>query len=298
MRNFLKVFEPNLRGRDFIIGDLHGAYETFLNLLEGVKFDPTADRMFSVGDLVDRGPQSQKCLELIDEPWFNSVLSNHEQMMYEAFHGGRMGDYWLRNGGFWGYSALNASDHMNKFRQDKVVPNDEEYALIQLVEKVGNLPYLITINHKNGNKYHVIHAELPQTSTGISDEDLANENVVAELSKIQSGDGEYFLWGRYIFANFFNLNTEQMKERGERTVKNAKQFATDEKPHLSHIFSGHTIMKKPLTIFGQTNLDTGAYAKDSEWSALTCVCLDDGKFYQAREEGFLGEVEPVVINSN
>ena len=81
MKNPLKTFEANTSGRDFVVGDLHGSYSAFQNLLKGLDFDKTVDRMFSVGDLVDRGPDSVSCLSLIQEPWFNAVLANHEVAM-------------------------------------------------------------------------------------------------------------------------------------------------------------------------------------------------------------------------
>jgi Calcineurin-like phosphoesterase len=113
MKNPIKTFEPNTVGRDFVIGDLHGSYTAFENLLEKLYFDETKDRMFSVGDLCDRGPNSLACLGLLHEPWFHAVLSNHEQMMLEKFRGGYMGEYWFQNGGHWGMEAWNDSKNLS-----------------------------------------------------------------------------------------------------------------------------------------------------------------------------------------
>jgi hypothetical protein len=44
----------NGRGRDFIVGDLHGCRAMLDALLVHVGFDPDRDRLFSVGDLMDR----------------------------------------------------------------------------------------------------------------------------------------------------------------------------------------------------------------------------------------------------
>ena len=48
----------NNKGRDFIIGDIHGFYNDTINLLDNVNFDPVVDRVFQCGDLTDRGPDS------------------------------------------------------------------------------------------------------------------------------------------------------------------------------------------------------------------------------------------------
>ena len=65
-----KHFNKNTEGRDFVIGDLHGCFDLFLDLLEEIEFCTFTDRMFSVGDLIDRGDKSIECLRLIKKPWF------------------------------------------------------------------------------------------------------------------------------------------------------------------------------------------------------------------------------------
>ena len=50
-----KHYKLNTEGRDFVIGDLHGCYDEFLAVLADISFDTKIDRMFSVGDLIDRG---------------------------------------------------------------------------------------------------------------------------------------------------------------------------------------------------------------------------------------------------
>lgn len=74
----------NEGGRDFIMGDLHGCYELFSGALKYIGFKPEQDRLISVGDIIDRGPDSEKCLELLELPWFYMVRGNHEQMMIDS----------------------------------------------------------------------------------------------------------------------------------------------------------------------------------------------------------------------
>ena len=67
MKNIVHTYEANLEGRDFVVGDIHGEYDQFMKELEKVNFDKNIDRVFSVGDLVDRGKDSYWCLLLQDE---------------------------------------------------------------------------------------------------------------------------------------------------------------------------------------------------------------------------------------
>ena len=81
--SFLKKVPANIDGRDFVVGDLHGCYDELFALLKHVKFDYKNDRVFSTGDLIDRGPKSEECLQLLSKPWFFSVLGNHEDLLIE-----------------------------------------------------------------------------------------------------------------------------------------------------------------------------------------------------------------------
>lgn len=78
----IQRFPPNLIGRDFAVGDIHGAFDTLQRGLDVIRFDPQRDRLFSVGDLVDRGPQSHEVLTWLDRPWFHAVCGNHDFMAW------------------------------------------------------------------------------------------------------------------------------------------------------------------------------------------------------------------------
>lgn len=307
MKNPLKTLEANTLGRDFVIGDLHGSYSVFENLLKGINFDPTKDRIISVGDMVDRGPDSLKCLELIREPWFHPVLANHEKMMIDKFSGGWSGAYWYQNGGQWGAEAHNYFKAM-KDPESQMIPTDEAMQLIDLIPLVEELPFLITVNTKSGKKFHVLHAELPSGVGKITDMELTVPEEVNMLATIEIVDGEAFLWYRNIYYNFYTSDLSN-RDKIVRTVSyiGATKIFNDE---LSHVISGHTILQKPMTIVGQTNIDTGAYhsypSKNSysdstiparSWGRLTCIELDTWKFYQATSDTF-NEVEPFVVSQD
>ena len=76
----------NLIGRDFVIGDIHGEYDQLMTCLNKIEFDKSKDRLFCVGDLIDRGPKSEKVLTLLKEDWIFSVLGNHEDMMIKSLN--------------------------------------------------------------------------------------------------------------------------------------------------------------------------------------------------------------------
>lgn len=81
IRNKIARHEANTHGRDFIVGDLHGCVGHLDMLMRHVRFDTSTDRLFSVGDLADRGPDSPAALELFKQPWFHPVMGNHDAML-------------------------------------------------------------------------------------------------------------------------------------------------------------------------------------------------------------------------
>ena len=86
----------NRGGRDFVVGDLHGAFRVLDAALERVRFDPDRDRLFSVGDLIDRGPESLRCLEFLGKPWFHAIRGNHEDDLLDLYARGPVPEPALR----------------------------------------------------------------------------------------------------------------------------------------------------------------------------------------------------------
>ena len=135
-------FTSNTAGTDYIVGDLHGCHDMLMKALSALSFDPAYDRLFSVGDLVDRGPDSLSCLRLIREPWFFPVLGNHEQMMLETLDGGDA-TMWVMNGGRW-YDGLTTA---------------ERHEADALTADIAALPRRITLTDSAGNRIGLSHAQ-------------------------------------------------------------------------------------------------------------------------------------------
>lgn len=64
----------------FAIGDLQGCYKKFRQLLDLIRFDPAKDKLWLVGDIVNRGPDSLSVLRFV-RGLHNAaitVLGNHD----------------------------------------------------------------------------------------------------------------------------------------------------------------------------------------------------------------------------
>ena len=80
--NFHRSFSINKKGTDYFVGDIHGEYYLLMDELKKVNFDgDKGDRLFSLGDIINKGPDSEKCAFLLLKPWFFAVKGNHEAML-------------------------------------------------------------------------------------------------------------------------------------------------------------------------------------------------------------------------
>lgn len=71
----------------YCIGDVQGCFIELRQLLQLVAFDPAKDRLWFVGDLVNRGPNSLEALRFIKQlPNVKVVLGNHDFHLLALYH--------------------------------------------------------------------------------------------------------------------------------------------------------------------------------------------------------------------
>ncbi len=129
-------YPPNDRGRDFVVGDIHGEFSQLEEQLGRRGFDGARDRLFSVGDLVDRGLENRRALEFLAHPWFHAVRGNHDQWLLDYPADAEL---WFANGGAW-WEQLGERERQ-QFR--------ERFAL---------LPYLMEVPAA-GARVGIVHAD-------------------------------------------------------------------------------------------------------------------------------------------
>lgn len=162
---FMKKFKRNTKGKDYVVGDLHGCYDMLMDQLDDLCFNFESDRLFCCGDLIDRGDKSLECLMLMYEPWFFSVRGNHEQMMIDYYvHQQPDGGCWHYNGGVWELDE-NPIDM-------KMWASEADYLL----------PYQIEIDESIG----IIHADIGSSWKEVSESNGSTHNCLWDRSRIKN----------------------------------------------------------------------------------------------------------------
>lgn len=140
----VKRFKKNAIGRDLIIGDIHGCFTKVGAALRAIGFNPDADRLFSVGDLVDRGPESIEALNFLSSGFVHAVSGNHEDMAVRWPNGNMDPGNYRANGGSW------------------MIALDREMQL-EVAATLGALPVAIELETEHG-LVGIVHAECPFSS--------------------------------------------------------------------------------------------------------------------------------------
>ncbi|WP_162501297.1 metallophosphoesterase family protein [Methylobacterium crusticola] len=88
----------------YAIGDIHGCRQEFESLLAMIRVHAgeREHRIITLGDAIDRGPDSKGVLDIVmRRPDIVALRGNHEQMLLEARHSdtGEQEARWLQNGG-------------------------------------------------------------------------------------------------------------------------------------------------------------------------------------------------------
>jgi len=141
-----KKFELNTQGRDIAVGDIHGCFTKLQERLDAIGFNPEVDRLFSVGDLVDRGPENHAVLDWLARPWFHAVMGNHDDMAMRWPLGNMQGDIYRRNGGGWNIDQPRS-------------------AQLEISDAMGRLPVAILVETALG-LVGIVHADVPTPNWG------------------------------------------------------------------------------------------------------------------------------------
>jgi serine/threonine protein phosphatase 1 len=231
----------------YIIGDIHGEYDTLMRLIEKL---PSDAKLLFVGDLIDRGSKSAEVVKFVREGGFACVMGNHEEMMIsygsdfvslvEQGKPIKTHSVWYSNGGI----ATLKSYGLIKLEEGKPVyipgPKERLTVFKNDMRWISSLPLYIELDvvHPSGKPVVISHAPIAT------------------------------VWGM--------RNSEAMyKTFCEMALWNRRE--PDENAPIFNIF-GHTVTPFGVEVQPHfVNVDTGCYMSEHGYGMLSAYCVETGE---------------------
>lgn len=232
----------------YLSSDLHGDFTGFKKLLEKIAFDKNADKIYILGDIIDRGKESITLLhfvmKLCQSGCASVIKGNHELFLERYLNGFLSSKQWSAWGG------------ANTIKELSSLSKEQKY---ELLDFVSALPHFCEL--KIGNRDYVLtHAGLHSDFLVEKDDKI---DVIASLNKTLDYDEFEFL----ISTDIHYMNKKNLKKLDK------------------YLFVGHTptfmldINRQNCIVKNEyyTDLDSGSGYRGGKVSALR---LDDMKeFY-------------------
>jgi hypothetical protein len=142
-----------MKKRSLAVGDIHGMRAELERLLDKLNYDPTADQLVFLGDLVDRGPEPVQVVALVKRlvnaappGMVKLILGNHEEKMLR---------FLARE------KRFRETGEVNKMQRPKSDRLAEWTAIPpENIEWLAKLPYWERIEAANGEKWIALHGGL------------------------------------------------------------------------------------------------------------------------------------------
>lgn len=231
-----RTFSTNPTGRDFLVADLHGAYDLLMKKLSVARFDPSRDRLFSVGDLVDRGAQSLQCLGLLRQPWFHAVRGNHESsLLYAATLGEQA---------FPGCAQYLATEAKWLTELTDAQTDTLYNELLPLVE---GLPLVIHVQDRE-MPFNVVHAQAASPEGSLMTD--------AQLLHSDAASCDSVMWGRELYESDDFLQAWHAGFAVDKLFFSPTPFSAG----LSPTYVGHSVVGTPFVHLSHIFLDCGGWS--------------------------------------
>lgn len=212
--------------RHFVFGDIHGRFATFQGLLNTINYDSSTDVIYSVGDLIDRGPDSASVVEFFQQPHCHVVLGNHEQMTLNQRD-------WKA---IWKSSRAGGLATLDSLEQSG-------YTMEWLVKFCSGLPICLDVGDETqAASFRLIHAECP---LDWSESELMKYLRVTARKKVAESR---LLWGRTDISTVYNHI---------QTGTRGRVFAADNRSSRA-VFCGHTPLLDVISAHNVSWIDTFA----------------------------------------
>lgn len=237
--------------RRFVIGDIHGAYNALVQVLERCSFNYEQDLLITIGDIVDGWEDSFKCVEhLLTIPNRIDILGNHDNWFRTFLETGIHDQAWAMGG------LSTAKSYAEGVGLDFKAQQLGRGWMVNL--NTGDVPEDHQRFFKGQHKYYKDDDNNLFVHGGFN----PNTPIGNQLAYI-------LMWDRHLWSRHLAIRGGYMKK-----VKYVEDF--------NQIFIGHTSTtfcgsNEPVRVHKLTNMDTGA----GGGGYLSIMDIDSREFWQS-----------------
>lgn len=235
--------------RRLAIGDIHGNLDALLAALENAHFDPAKDKLYFLGDYVDRHPKSRGVVDyILTVPDKICIRGNHDQYLLDHFDQTGplrpISDQWQRNGGF---------DTLESYGVEIINPGTDIWF------SDGDIPKAHLDFYKSALPYHITSDNQALVHGGF---DLFLQDMTYD----------FVMWDRTMWKTA--LREEDSRDISFPCFREYPTIFIGHTNLLENPTQRHCLPKKCLNVW---NLDTGAgYA-----GPLTVMDMETEEFWQS-----------------
>jgi serine/threonine protein phosphatase 1 len=214
----------------YAIGDIHGCIKTIESLINRIVINDNNPTFYSVGDLIDRGPNAKAVLDFLMDLKKNYpvqiVRGNHEEMMLNALSLGS--ENWFFNGAENTLRSFQSNVNISGMKLQNIIPQ-------KYIDFIRSLPYYIDVED-----YLIVHAGFNFSAPNPFDDTEA-----MLWTRIEENDFQY-TQGKKIIHGHTPIPFQQIK----MNIQNAKN-------NIYNIDSGCVYIKfNDLGTLTALNMDT------------------------------------------
>lgn len=259
-------------GKRFVMGDIHGNYKGLKQVLERSNFNIEEDTLVQLGDIVDRGPNVNKCVETLSKIQnFIGIRGNHDERF----------DQWLKTG----IHPTNWRQGGKQTALSYLKPIGRE----DMIVKSNGRGYLTSLNPGDIPEHHmkIFYQQLDYYID--DDNNLFVHGGFNRHFPFKNQDRNIYLWDRDLWLSAMSFKA---MENGSYRFRIETDF--------KHIYIGHTSttawkgyeevtkngisikmwghITTPITVANITNMDTGS---GNVKGKLTIMNIDTKEIFQS-----------------
>lgn len=240
---------------NYVIGDIHGCYNALIRLLEKLHLTEE-DRVFFVGDFVDRAPDHEQmlktnkwfCDHITEYGQFQTVIGNHDLDILDTYHT---------------MSRYDGTSLMSYLMSDDMIPGDTYDGLGEVVKKIRTLPLFLEVE-AGGFRNIITHSWLC---------DERGNSVIADDGSIGEGyDVKSSVWDR---EHSIEDSPSGCRVIHGHTITSCECYRSE-----------HMGVQNRIVFRGETNVnvDCGCFMGLANGGNLAAFRLEDGAEFYAFDE--------------